>query len=686
MQKTITTIQNTFLAEKDQWILWFPVFFIIGILIYFALPSEPKLIYSISALAALVITSYLIRKNSYLFWIIIVLLSIITGFFTANIRTISIDAPILKKETGVKKITGIINEIDNLPHAKRYILDNPTIENITQKETPKKIRITINTNDNDAKPGDTISTLAALSPPPQPTIPGGYDFARYAYFAQVGAVGYSVADIEILSPSTLTITNAVAKIRRTIETRILAATDKSEGNIAAALLMGDQGGIEKQTINYWRISGIAHILSISGLHLSLAAAIFFFSARAILAAIPPIALQYNIKKLAAFIAILSSYAYLLLSGAPVPAQRSFIMTFLILIAIIIDRTGAPMRSIAFAATIILIFLPESALDPSFQMSFSSVIALISCHSLIVNYFKNYEHYGIIRRSLFYFFGIASSSLIAGIATAPFGIYHFNNFSSYGILSNLLAIPITSFIVMPAGVLVLLSMPFGLEKLALFPMSWGIKLTSQIAEYISKLPQPVGGIPQFSVASLCLLAFGILWFCIWKTKLRIYGAIPVIIGIILTFWGTTPDIIIDSSGKVFAVRTDDNQLVYSSDKTEKYARDTWRRKYAQEDTPLINQDDNENIKCDALGCIYHKNSLTTVFAKHPISLKDDCAIADIIINLTHFPTNCKTAKVAINLYDLKKNGTYVIAFDGGINITNVSEEKGERPWNFSAKVQ
>jgi competence protein ComEC len=681
MLKIALHIQNAFLQEKDNWILWFPVFLIIGILIYFQLPDEPKLIYGLTTLFIFSITSYFTRKYRALFWISIVTITIICGFLAANLRTISIDAPVLKKAIGVRKINAKIKEIQVMPHGKRYILDDLIIEGLPIDQTPKKIRITVNTYDNGANPGDSISTLASLSPPPEPAIPNGYDFARYAFFSQIGAVGYSISEITITKTSTFKTYNAIAKIRRAVVNRILQNTDKADGNIAAALLVGEQGGIDKQTIEYWRISGIAHILSISGLHLSLAAAIFFFSARAILATIPRIALQYNIKKWAAFIAILSSYAYLLLSGSPVPAERSFIMTSLILIAIIIDRTGAPMRSIAFAATVILSFLPESALDPSFQMSFSSVIALISCYSLATSFFKNSPHYGIIKRFFLYFFGIASSSLIAGIATAPFSIYHFNNFSSYGILTNLIAIPITSFLIMPGGVATLLLMPLGLEKLGLTPMCWGIDLISSAAKYIANLPQPIGSLPQFPQISLCLLVLGGLWFCLWKTKLRILGAIPIIIGVIFATFTTTPDIIIDGSGKLFAVKTDDYKLIYSSDKAEKYARETWQKKYAQNDILTINQKDSSNILCDTLGCIYKKDGNTTVFAKHPISLARDCEIADIMINLTHAPTHCRTAIATVNLYDLKKEGTHTIFLKGSdIRIATVSEEIGHRPWN------
>jgi competence protein ComEC len=249
------------------------------------------------------------------------------------------------------------------------------------------------------------------------------------------------------------------------------------------------------------------------------------------------------------------------------------MTSLILIAIIIDRSGTPMRSIAFAASAILIVTPEAILDVGFQMSFASVIALISSYTLASNFTKKLEEIGIITKCVLYFFGIVFSSLIAGAATAPFTIYSFNNFSSYGVITNLLAIPITSFIVMPFGIITLLLMPFGLEIVGLAPMTWAINLTSQIAKYIASLPQATGSIAQLSDISFGLIITGGIWLCFWKTKLRMLGAAPIFIGVILALLPqSTPDILIDGEGKLFAVKID-NQLLYSTKQAEKYSRET-----------------------------------------------------------------------------------------------------------------
>ena len=124
-------------------------------------------------------------------------------------------------------------------------------------------------------------------------------------------------------------------------------------------------------------SGLAHLLAISGLHLGLVAGFVFFAVRGVLSAWPAVVLRYPVKKWAAAAAISMSAVYLVLAGTTVPTQRAFIMTGLILLAVILDRRGISMRLVAWAAAVVLLLRPEAFLSVSFQMSFAAVIALIA---------------------------------------------------------------------------------------------------------------------------------------------------------------------------------------------------------------------------------------------------------------------------------------------------------------------
>ena len=97
------------------------------------------------------------------------------------------------------------------------------------------------------------------------------------------------------------------------------------------------------------ISGLGHVLSISGYHMAVVAGIVFFAVRGSLALVPVLALRYAIKKWAALAALGAAFFYLLLSGAEVATQRSFIMTAIVLVGVMIDRAALTLRTLALAA-------------------------------------------------------------------------------------------------------------------------------------------------------------------------------------------------------------------------------------------------------------------------------------------------------------------------------------------------
>ncbi len=669
-------IEDNILAQKDILPVWLPVLFGVGIAIYFSLKFEPAIFYSAAVIIILMIFAIIFRNNKLINIIFIAFITIACGFFTANFRTINVAAPVIKKETRPVNITATIEEIHPKTHGTQILFKDVYISGFEAQETPKKIRLNVKTKDNGAAIGDKISTLALLSPPPSEVIPGDYNFSLYSYFQQIGAVGYTIADINILQKKEQNSFEIfVQNLRRSITNKILDKNIPSESSVATALIVGEQGAIPQKDQDNMKVAGTFHIISISGLHLSLAAMIFFLGARYILLLFPSISLAHNTKKIAAIIAIFSSGFYLLISGVPVPAQRSFITTTMILLAIIFDKTAISMRSIAVAAIVVLAIAPESILTPSFQMSFSAAAALVSCFIFLKPMFREVNNYGLISKIFAYFFSIVISSLIASLATTPFSIYHFNYFSAYGIVANLIAVPITSFIIMPFEILALFLMPFDLQDIALKPAFYGIHLMLKSAEYIASFPQPFSTIKSMSNTSFVLIIFGGIWLLIWQSKIRLYGLAPAIIGIILIFFTKTPDIIISQKGNLFALKGDDSQIFFSSMTSERYARTKWQKTLGLR-TAM-------NIKtmpsCDYFGCLYNKNGYTTLIAKHPIALVEDCKNADILVNLTHQNKICDAA-VSINLYDLKNKGTHTIYLGDYLEIKNVHDSIGNRPWN------
>ncbi len=679
-------------SERERTVLWVPVLFMLGVLFYFSLEIEPVSGLSAAALFLLsifMVTASVSGRHRWLKYFIFALLIVVSGFAAAEFRTWSVKSPSLKEKIGPIYLHADVVNIEPLSSGYRLMLKNNDIYKFPYHLTPKLIRINAHTDISDVMPGDRIGVRVMLSPPPRPVYPGSYDFSFYSYFKQIGAVGYSISDVRILKKDK-DFSEYINKLRFSMAERIkYFLYDKDdEGSravtaIAAALLIGIQTGIPAKTFQAMRDAGLSHILSISGLHMAIVMASCFFILRAILAAIPYIALRHNIKKWAAFISIWAGLLYLIIAGSPVPAVRSYIMAGLFFISIIVDRTGTFMRPVMIAAFLILLLEPEVAMNAGFQMSFSAVIALITVFE-VSEILKSelISERGIITRVLLYLFSISVASLVAGLATAPFVIYHFGNFQVYGLLANLIVVPITSFWIMPSGMIALLLMPFGLEAIGLLPMEWGLRLIIYIAEKVSSLPFSTIPLPSFSGWAILLIALGGLWLCFWKTHIRQFGIFLIIIGISTLAFHKAPDIIIDGKGKLFAVKNEEGELYFSSRVHARFARTSWQRHNGQKNADKLNDfsdSDNVSLSCNDNECLYKNYKSSALIILHN-ALSPSCRNADVVINLAK-QFKCSGRHATITTASLSASGTHTISFDREeINIETVAGRTGRREWN------
>lgn len=321
-----------------------------------------------------------------------------------------------------------------------------------------------------------------------------------------------------------------------------------------------------------------HILSISGLHMAIMAGTVFWLVRA-LALFPAIALRYPIRKWAAASAILAAFFYLALSGEAVPTVRSWIMTSLVLLAVMLDRPALTMRNVALAALAILIVAPESLFDPSFQMSFAAVIGLIALYEWLSKRERGgLEDVSLAWRALriggFLFWGAALTAIVAGFAVAPFAVYHFHRMTHFGLLANLLATPLISLLVMPMALLSLVAIPFGLETWPLNAMGVGIELMVSIGEWVAGLPGAVTVLPAISGFALAVMVIGGLWFCLWQTRARVFRIVIAAFGFALAPGGTRPDVLIESDAEALALRGTDGRLMLPPSMTANYSIEKW----------------------------------------------------------------------------------------------------------------
>jgi competence protein ComEC len=673
-------------AERDRLTLWLPVAMGAGIAGYFALPAEPAAWIGPALVAVLTLALIAGRHRPPLLAGFAFALAIAIGLAAAQVRTASVAAPMLDRRVGPSMVEGTVVDAEIRIFGPRVVLASPWVEDLSGPDTPRHVRINISrAAAGSIALGDRVRVLAILLPPRGPVIPGGRDFRRRAFFEELGAVGFTLGDPDILSRGAASAAAlGLGQLRAEVVARIRAVLEGDAAAMAVALMTGERGLIREPIYESIQAAGLAHLLAISGLHIGLVAGLVFFGTRAGLALVTPLALAWPIKKTAAVAAWLSALGYMLLVGSPVPTERAFLMTSLVLLAVLVDRTAISMRLVAWAAMVILLMSPEALLGPSFQMSFAAVVALVAAYEGLSDRWSEWRwQSGWPTRFALYLLGVALTTLVAGTATAPFAMAHFQRLATYGSLSNLLAVPLTAFWIMPFGLLAFLLMPFGLEAVGLVPMGWGIDLLLAVSETAGGWPGaaiPVPAMPGWAMAAVSL---GGLWLCLWRHPWRYAGVIGIAAGFASPGFADRPDILIADNGRVQAVRAAGGGLLMSTDRREAFTRDIWLSHDGSTEAagiwPDLGPGPDGSLSCDPLGCLYRHEGWTVALVRHGRALAEDCRLADIVVTTEAVPRGCPAA-VIVDRFDLWRDGAHAIYLDGpDIRIRAAGRETGDRPW-------
>jgi competence protein ComEC len=676
-------------AEQERWFLWLPVMFGAGVALYFMLPSEPWLTAATLPVGAALAVHLTLARGGLATLATGALLATTLGVAAAKLRTEAVRAPVLERQVGAVDVYGFIELIEPRPtKGQRLTIRVMAMEKHEAHAWPTRVRVRTMTERPDLEPGNAVRLKATLSPPPGPSLPGDYDFARAAWFQGLGAVGYAMQAPEVVAaaaepPLSLRVTAAIARVRQAIGRRIVEALPGQTGAIANALITGERGGIAEATNQAFRDSGLFHILSISGLHMVIMAGAVFFTIRLLLAAIPAIALRYPIKKWAAAGAMLGAFGYLMISGAAFATVRSYIMISIMFLAVMLDRPALALRNVALAALAILLVWPESLFDPGFQMSFAAVVALVSAYEWLRQREEERGAVGapgVLRQGLMFVGGIMTSTLIAGLAVAPFGIYHFHNTQQFAMLANVVAIPICNLVVMPAALATLVAMPFGLEWAPLQAMGWGIDVMVACANWVAGLPGAVGRIPAIPTAAFVLMVVGGLWCTLWSTRWRLLGLVPIVAGLVLAPTGRRPDVLIGRGGGIVAVRTGTGELSALAGRGSNFELSRWLE-HDGDGRPLAAAAKAEAFRCDAHGCTVRVKGLLLAVASSPVALRDDCTAAAILVLRFPRPRGCAPAGVVIDIDDLRARGAHALVIDDGqVRVETVADTRGDRPWS------
>jgi len=289
------------LAERERWILWLPVAFALGIGAYFSLRSEPWGALGLTVAIPLAAVSLWARRSRHAMapGILLVALPLClaaSGFAAAQLETWRAVAPVLERRIGPVALEGRIVDVEALTEGLRVTLAAPRIDRLDPARTPARVRVRLKADSAVPHVGDRLQLSAILMPPPAPALPGGFDFQRQAFYQRLGAVGFAVGSATILPASESGLTTALRSVRSAMTARIHSALSGPEGAIAAAIITGERGAIPEAINQDFRDSGLAHLLVIAGLHMTLATGAAFFAIRAVLALVPRVALRHPIKK------------------------------------------------------------------------------------------------------------------------------------------------------------------------------------------------------------------------------------------------------------------------------------------------------------------------------------------------------------------------------------------------------
>jgi competence protein ComEC len=467
------------------------------------------------------------------------------GVLAVGLRIAAVAAPVLAAPYA-GPVEGRVVAIDrSASDALRLTLDRVVLADLPAAATPARVRVSLLSAAAEVpEPGATVILTARLSPPAGPVEPGGFDFARTAFFDRLGAVGHTRTPVLVWAPPEPG-TQAINRLRLWLADGIRAAVPGDAGAFAAGVMTGDRSGLSQAAVAALRDSNLAHLLAISGMNLAFLTGFVFALIRYGIALVPRLALRLNAKKIAAAVALAVAFFYLRLSGSNVATERAFIMAAVMLAAILLDRRALTMRSVAIAAVVILLWQPESLAEPGFQMSFAATVALIAGFAALQGRVERARAPGWA----LWVYTLVLSSVIGGFATAPFAAATFNRFADFGLVANLLTVPVMGVGVIGAGAVAALLAPVGLAGPALWLMGMAARWILFVAGWIAGLEGSVTAIPAPPAWAIPALALGALWLVLWPGRARLAGLAPCAAALLLWPTAPRPQLLVSEDGRL-----------------------------------------------------------------------------------------------------------------------------------------
>mgnify|MGYP001950304280 FL=1 len=669
--------------ERERLPLWIPVGLGVGVAIwelYWSSALWPLTFACLVCLMASLLAPAASRLKSL---IVLAALCLAAGYGSIALKSWNSEHQVLKK-VWVGEFFGRIESVENLAARQKYRL---VLQTDGHAGLPRRLRVNLRPAQfkDDMRVGAIVGLKARLMPPAGPALPGGYDFSRRAWFAELGATGTALGDVKIHTPSRAS--PWLSKIRATLALHIRGQLPDGEGSIAAALATGDTGAISDENATAMRESGMAHLLSISGLHVTAVVGAIFLMTSRILSLSGWFALRFPVPIYAASLAALGAIGYTLLTGAEVPTIRSCVAALLILVALILGREVLSLRMVAAGAIFVLIFWPESLAGPSFQLSFAAVTTIILLHEQpFMRRLISAPETPLVTRLLRGILSLLLTGLAIELVLSPIALFHFHKTGLYGALANLVAIPLTTFVIMPFEALALLFDSVGLGAPFWWVVRQGLAVILALAHNVSSLPGAVTMRPEMPIIAFGSIIIGGLWFTIFITRKRLLGLLPLSAGLIGMLTAPTPDLLITGDGKNLALTDDRGNIALLRAGVGDYVRDTLKEAAGTKSEPIPIASW-RGTSCSPDICIVrikaaerHWDILATRTPNQipSMELAAACRRVDIVISDRYLPYSCKPRWQKFDRKKLQQTGGIAIHF-GKARAETVAARISGAPW-------
>lgn len=674
-------------AERGQLPLWVPVAFGAGITAWFVLADARQWIgFVVAALGVAVAGAVVPGRLGRSLLVLGLLLA--AGCGAIWWRAESVSAPVLARPA-IASFEAEVLRVDSLSARGLVRL---VLAPVARADLPPRVRVNV---DAGAVPagigvGARVVLRARFLPPPGPSVPGAYDFRRVAWFDGVGATGKALDPVTLrrLPP------RAGQDLRAALSAHIEAKLPGSAGGIASALATGDEGAITEDDSEAMRRAGLAHLLSVSGLHVTAVTGAAMLVVLRLLALSPWLALRVRLPLVAAGAGALAAIGYTWLTGGQVPTIRSCVAALLVLVALSLGREALTLRLVATGAMVVLLLWPESLAGPSFQLSFTAVAAIVALHESprMRRWFEAREE-RLAKRIAREAGALLLTGLLVELALMPIGLFHFHKGGVYGAVANIAAIPLTTFVVMPLEALALVADLVGLGA----PFWWltgrAMALLLWIAQTAARAPGSVAALPVMPAGAFALMVLGGLWLGLWRTRVRMAGLVPLAAGAIWALVTPGPDLLVTGDGRHVALRMTDGSFALLRDRAGDFTRQVLAENGGVEPDALAALADRPDARCSADLClseIRHGGRQWRVAATrsaYPVAWRDivaACAASDVVVSDRRLPRACHPRWLRLDRTALARTGGVAITFAGGTLRT--VRGAGHHPWLDPPTVQ